>query len=105
VAAALGAERLRDPVAGLPGAHVLLAAHDPEALGGHHRVDRPERAAPALTALAVAVARRHEGRGDLERHRAAGAASRQGSIGRMHRPRRLLSRCCEMVPRWRSASV
>ena len=62
------------------GADGLFALRDREVLAADEGVERPQRAAAALAALAVAVAGGVERLRDREAHRAAGAGAGQGVV-------------------------
>ena len=80
VPAALAAEALGQAGRRLPGADGLLALRDREVLAADEAVERPERAAAALAALAVAVAGGVERGGDGEADGAAGAGAGHGLV-------------------------
>src|SRR4051794_37391725 len=98
--AADAAEPLLAAVLGLPHAQGILAGDDPERPLSRVRARRHRRAGAALAAPAVAVARLHERRGDLEPDGTAVAAAGQRELG--HR------RQCATVNRrreWRGFSA
>lgn len=76
VAAALGAECLDPPASRwAPGPDLTLPSGDPERPGRGPGAERKGRSGPPLTALAVAVERLEQRRGDLEADMAACAAA------------------------------
>ena len=84
VPAADPAERLREPVHGLPGAQRISSGEQLEGGDVDHPVHGPGRSRSALAAGAVAVAGGLELRRDLEADRPARAGARQWRLGRWH---------------------